>query len=173
MSSPFLGEIRMFGGNFAPYGWAYCDGALIAIAQNEALYTLLGTTYGGDGVNTFALPDLRGRTPVHQGTGQGLSTCVLGQRAGSESVTLSVNQYPAHTHPFSASTDAGSVPGPGGDVLAGSLTIKAYTDGVANVSLNPAALAPSGGGAQAHDNMQPFLCISFIIALNGIFPTQN
>ena len=173
MSDPFVGEIRMFGGNFAPVNWAYCNGALIAISQNEVLYTLIGTTYGGDGVNTFGLPDLRGRTPVHQGTGLGLSTCVLGQLAGSESVTLTPAQYPAHTHAFSASTDVGSVHGPGGDVLAGSATIKAYTDSAPNVSLNPAALAPSGGGAQPHDNMQPFLCISFIICLYGIFPSQN
>lgn len=172
MSSPFIGEIRMFGGNFAPLNWAYCNGALIPISQNDALYVLLGTTYGGDGVNTFALPNLSGRTPVHQGQGLGLSNYVIGQVGGTENVTLNVNQYPAHTHTLLASSDAGTLPGPGNDVLAGSTTMKAYTDLAANVSLNPAALS-SSGGSQPHDNMQPFLCISFIICLFGIFPSQN
>ncbi|MBS0582317.1 MAG: phage tail protein [Proteobacteria bacterium] len=173
MSTPFIGEIRMFAGNFAPAGWAYCNGALISISQNDALFALLGTIYGGDGVNTFALPDLQGRTPVHQGQGPGLSGYVIGERSGVETVTLISNQYPTHTHALGASSGAGTAPGPGNDVLAASASIKAYTDSPPNVGLNAAALPPSNGGSQPHENMQPSLCVSFIISLFGVFPSQN
>jgi len=171
MSNPFIGEIRMFGGNFAPANWAFCNGQLIAISQNDTLFTLIGTTYGGDGVNTFALPNLQGRVPMHQGT-SGAGNHVLGELAGSESVTLTTNQYPAHSHSFTASSGAGALPAPGSNVLAASPTLAAFTTQAPNVSLNPAALTPSGG-SQPHDNMQPFLCVSFIISLFGIFPSQN
>ncbi|MBS0516963.1 MAG: phage tail protein [Proteobacteria bacterium] len=173
MADPFIGEIRLFAGNFAPVGWAYCNGSLQSIAAYEALFTLIGTTYGGDGVSTFALPDLRSRVPIHQGQGLGLGNYVIGQMAGVESVTLTTNQYPAHTHAMLASSDAGSVAGPGNDVLAGSTTIKAYTDSSPNVGLNAAALPPAAGSSQPHNNWQPSLCVSFIISLFGIFPSQN
>ncbi|MBS0590494.1 MAG: phage tail protein [Proteobacteria bacterium] len=172
MADPFVGEIRLFAGNFAPVNWAYCNGALLPIAQYDALFTLLGTTYGGDGQTTFGLPDLQGRVPVHQGQGPGLSPYVLGQKGGVENVTLTTNQYPSHTHGFVASSDAGTAAGPGSDVLAASASIKAYTDALPNVGLNATALPPSGGGLP-HENMQPSLCVNFIISLFGIFPSQN
>jgi microcystin-dependent protein len=165
VSEPFIGEIRMFGGNFAPLGWAFCDGAVIAISQNEALFSLIGTTYGGDGQTTFQLPDLRGRLPVHQG-----SNYVLGQAAGAESVTVTVNQMPQHTHTVSAraSATAGS---PSGAMYGGNTTGTIYS-ATPSAQMN-AAMIGIGGGSQPHSNMMPYGVVSFIIALEGIYPSQS
>jgi microcystin-dependent protein len=169
MSEPFIGEIRMFGGSFAPAGWAFCDGRLIAISQNEALFTLLGTIYGGDGVNTFALPDLRGRIPVHQGPG-----FVLGQLAGSESVTLNINQIASHTHTVAAKSTAVAATAGSNFYGGGPNGAAAYGiyDAAGSVTMNAGMVTP-GGGSQPHENMMPTLTITYIIALQGVFPTQN
>ena len=168
---PFVGEIIMFGGNFAPRGYALCDGQLLAISQNQSLFVLLGTTYGGDGRTTFGLPDLRGRVPLHQGDGPGLTNQTIGSRAGVEGVTLSVNQVPAHSHVLKASTDSADAVDPIGKVLATS-SPAIYKDGTADAALNGAALGASGG-SQPHPNLMPFLSINFCIALVGIFPSRN
>lgn len=164
----------MFGGNFAPTGWAFCDGQLLAISENETLFQLIGTTYGGDGQSTFALPDLRGRLPVHYGQGPGLSSRILGGKGGAESVTLTLNQVPAHTHPLLASTDQASAPEPAGHVPARTnpATIDTYTELGPLVALAPQAVT-STGGSQSHDNLMPYQCVSFIISLFGIFPSQT
>jgi len=172
MSQPFIGEIRMFGGNFAPAGWALCDGQALAISENEALFALIGTTYGGDGLSTFNLPDLRGRGPVHQGTLNGGSTYTLGEMAGVESVTLAVNQIPAHTHSAQGNSVGASSPSPAGGVWAAGAVVAAAPGASANTTMNPNAVGQAGG-SQPHDNMVPFLVINFIIALFGIFPPQN
>jgi microcystin-dependent protein len=172
MSNPFIGEIRMAGFNFAPVGWAYCRGQMLAIAQNDALFALIGTTYGGDGVTTFALPDLRGRLPINQGQGPGLGNYVMGQQAGAETVTLLTTQIPTHSHVVNAASDGTRNADPGGNLL-GSGEADVYThDGANTVSLSANVIAPSGG-TQPHENMQPFLCINFIIALEGVFPSRN
>lgn len=173
MGTPYIGEIRMFGGNFAPAGWAFCAGQLIPISENDTLFNLIGTTYGGDGVSTFGLPDLRGRLPVHQGTGPGLSTYTIGQAFGVESVTLSTQQIPNHTHPLIGATGNGSAPGPGNNFLASSSVVRPY-NGIDPASSPMAASSiTSAGGSQPHENVQPFLCISFIISLYGIYPSPN
>jgi microcystin-dependent protein len=173
MSDCYIGEIRMFGGNFAPVGWAFCDGSLLSIAQYDALFNLIGTTYGGDGQTTFALPDLRGRFPVHQGQGAGLSPRTLGEMAGSESVTLQLTQIPSHNHIPVASTTAGNSNDPGGMYWASSASVPQYLPGdQANTNMNTGAIG-STGGSQPHDNMQPYLVINFIISLEGIYPSQN
>lgn len=179
MTQPYLGEIRMFGGNFAPMGWVMCDGQLMSIAENDALYQLLGTTYGGDGINTFGAPDLRGRVPTHQGSRSG-QTYVIGQMAGSESVTLTPNQLPSHTHPTFAVSVAGSVAVPTtatmiSDQGPAGQKIYAYTPySAANEQIAlTAASTTTAGGNQPHDNMQPYLGVNFILAIAGIFPTQN
>ena len=177
--TPFIGEIRMFGGNFPPVGWAFCNGGLLLISQNEALFALIGTTYGGDGVSTFALPDLRGRVPLHQGALAG-NNYVMGQRAGVESVTLLAANLPPHSHSAYASTAAppatGSginLNGPNAYVPAAPAKPKFYAAaGSPTVSMSSQAIQPSGGN-QPHDNMAPFLAISFIIALEGIYPIQD
>jgi microcystin-dependent protein len=161
----FIGEIRMFAGNFAPQGWLFCAGQVLPIAGNETLFNLIGTTYGGDGQSTFVLPDLRGRVPVHAGAG-----IVLAESAGSESATLTVNQLPSHTHAFSASTATGNQVTPSGNVLASSFNVTPYINDVPTGSMSPTAITPTGG-SQPHTNVQPFLCIDFIIALTGVFPT--
>ena len=170
MSNPFIGEIRMFGGSFAPAGWAFCAGQLLPISENDALFVLLGTTYGGDGQETFALPNLQSRVPLHMGTGSG-GTYVLGEQGGVESVTLTSNQIPVHSHPIVASKDLASAPDPLGNVLAQSRTagIDLYIEGNPNVNLAATTATPIGG-SQPHDNLQPYLAISFIISLFGIFP---
>ena len=168
---PFVGEIIMFGGNFAPRGYALCDGQLLPIAQNQALFSLLGTTYGGDGRTTFALPDLRGRVPVHQGAGPGLAPRPIGDKGGQERVTLSVNQMPAHSHVLKASTKAATATGPGGQVMAQANPV-AYKDGAASTALAPAALGQTGA-SQGHPNLMPYLSINFCIALNGIYPSRQ
>lgn len=168
MSEPYIGEIRMVGFNFAPNGWAFCDGALIAIDQNPTLYDLIGTTYGGDGVTTYALPDLRSRRVVHQGSGY-----VLGQRAGVEAVTLTQSQLPSHSHSAMASSAPGTSTSPQGAVWAsGSGSTRPYVPGGGATAMLP-GIVSSVGGSQPHDNMPPFLTINFIIALYGIFPSQN
>jgi microcystin-dependent protein len=165
MSSPFVGEIRMFGGTFAPAGWAFCSGQLIPISENDTLFNLIGTTYGGDGQSTFQLPDLQGRVPIHQGP-----NFVIGQKAGTESVTLTTQQIPAHSHPALGNTAAGSQAPTNGVWATSGSTI--YSDQAVNTTMNGGALQPSGG-SQPHDNMLPFLVVSFIISLFGIFPSQN
>jgi microcystin-dependent protein len=171
MSQPFIGEIRMFGGNFAPNGWMLCQGQLLAISDNDSLFNLIGTTYGGDGQSTFALPNLQSRLPIHQGT-QGGTTYSLGQSGGVETVTLSTQQIPIHSHPFLASTTQGALASPVNNVLAASNTISLYKVAVPASPLAPQASGPAGG-SQPHDNLQPYLCINFIISLFGIFPSQN
>ncbi|MGD9101677.1 MAG: tail fiber protein [Anaerolineae bacterium] len=171
MSEPFVGEIRMFAGNFAPRGWAFCDGQLLAVSQNDALFSLFGTIYGGDGRTTFGLPDLRGRIPVHQGQGPGLSNRRLGQKGGAERVTLNSNQLPAHSHPLMASSDAASATSPSGSML-GTPGFNAYASAAPADAMNASAIGNAGGG-QGHSNLQPFLCINFIVALVGIYPSRN
>ena len=166
MSEPFIGEIRMFGGNFAPAGWAFCDGSTLPISENDALFTLIGTTYGGDGQETFQLPDLRGRLPLHQS-----GNFALGAKGGVESVTLTLNQTPTHTHAFLATMNTGGTTNPPSNVVAQIPGGSAYIQDSASVVMAP-SLTPVGG-SQPHENCQPFLCISFIISLFGIFPTQN
>jgi len=172
MADPYVGEVRLFAGNFAPNGWALCQGQLVSIAENETLFQLIGTTYGGDGQNTFALPDLRGRVPLHQGTGPGLSTRVIGQLGGAERVTLTAAQLPPHTHALTASSaPAQSAAGPSGNVLAAT-AVNIYGSGPPSVPM--AAVATSAaGGAQPHDNMAPFLVMNYIISLFGVFPSQS
>ena len=167
MAQPYIGEIRMFGGNFAPVGWMFCEGQLLPISENDALFNLIGTTYGGDGQTTFALPDLRGRLPVHQGSGS-----VIGEAGGVEQVTLTAGQIPIHTHPLLASTGPGNVNTPGGNVTGESAAVKIYYADQPSVAMAPQAISPTGG-SQPHSNFQPYLCISFIISLFGIFPSQG
>jgi microcystin-dependent protein len=173
MSQPFVGEIRMFGGTFAPAGWAFCAGQLIAISENDTLFNLIGTTYGGDGQETFGLPDLQGRVPIHMGTNPVTGTTYqIGERSGTESVTLTKAQLPTHAHGFIASTGPATGNTPVGNVVAESTSINVYIEDTPTGALNPAALGPAGG-SQAHENMQPFLVVSFIISLFGIFPSQT
>jgi microcystin-dependent protein len=166
MSEPYVGEIRMVGFNFAPNGWALCNGQLLAISENTTLFTLIGTTYGGDGQNTFGLPNLQGRIPFHQG-----NSFVMGQIAGTETATLVTNQLPAHTHALAASSAAGTQPAPTGGYWAQS-TLAEYSTEAAAHTMAPTAVG-STGGSQPHDNMPPFLVINFVISLFGIFPSQN
>jgi len=172
MSEPFIGEIRMFAGNFAPVGWALCDGQLLPISGNEALFSLLGTTYGGDGQATFGLPDLRGRIPVHMGTGPGLSNRILGERSGAETITLTSGQLPAHSHHFIGTDELANTPNATRAVVAKSTTADVYINEAPSVSLAAAAVSSSGGG-QSHDNLMPSLCVSFIIAMFGVYPPRN
>src|SRR5437868_6438659 len=169
MSSPFVGEIRMFGGNFAPVGWAFCDGALVPISENDTLFNLIGTTYGGDGQSTFALPDLRGRIPLHFGQG-----FTLAETGGVESITLTVSQIPAHSHPLLGSNSIVSSTDPTNNV-GGSITVAAvfaYGTDAPLQGMSPSAVS-STGGSQPHNNFQPYLCVDFIISLFGIFPSQT
>jgi len=173
MSQPFLGEIRMFAGNFAPAGWALCQGQLLSIAQYNALFALLGTTYGGDGVNTFAVPDLRGRVPIHQGQGPGLSPYTIGEVQGAETVTVTNNQLSIHNHVANGSGGTGTTHTPGNSVWAGTAAAKQFVAGTsANGTLNAQSLGTVGNGLP-HDNMLPFLAVTFIIATIGIFPSRN
>lgn len=171
MSEPYVGEIRLFGGSFAPAGWAFCNGALMPISENETLFTLIGTTYGGDGQETFGLPDLQGRLPMHMGTALG-QTMQLGERAGVESVTLTSNQMPSHSHSVIASAAPGFANRPTGMTPGTSPNVDLYADGPASSNLAAGSVVPVGG-SQPHENVQPFLVISFIISLYGVFPTQN
>ncbi len=174
MSSPYIGEIRMFGGNFAPAGWMFCDGQLLPISENSTLFTLIGTTYGGNGTTTFALPNLQGRLPVHMGNNVG-NNFVLAQLGGVESVTLTTNQIPQHSHALMATSNAASTTAPSSSVLPGRTalaTVTPYGSDAPIVATSPAAIS-TVGGSQAHSNMQPYLCINFIISLFGVFPSQN
>jgi microcystin-dependent protein len=175
VSSPFIGEIRMFGGNFAPAGWVFCNGQLMPIAENDALFTLIGTTYGGDGQETFGIPNLQSRVPIHAGTGSDGVTYQLGEMAGSESVTLTTQQIPNHTHPWLASLNPATQSNPAGQVTASNSPINIYRTLVppppmVNMAAN--MIAPVGG-SQPHANLQPYLAISYIMSLFGIFPSQN
>ena len=173
MASPFIGEIRMFGGSFAPAGWMMCQGQLIPISENDALFTLIGTTYGGDGQETFGLPDLQGRVPMHAGQGPGLSqTYQLGEKAGVESVTLTTQQIPIHSHVVSGGEQTGTDSNPENAILATSSVLTPYAAEAPDATMAANAISPVGG-SQPHDNMQPYLCITFIISLFGVFPTQN
>ena len=169
MAQPYVGEIRMFAGNFAPAGWMFCEGQLLPISEYETLFNLIGTTYGGDGQSTFALPDLRGRIPLHQGNG-----FILAETGGAEEITLTVSQIPAHTHPLLATTDVTSVATPQGNVPGGINTpnINAYGSDEPLLAINAASVS-SVGGSQPHTNFQPYLCVDFIISLFGIFPSQT
>ena len=171
MGQPFVGEIRMGGWNFAPNGWAFCNGATVAISQNDVLFNLIGTTYGGDGLNTFNLPNLLGRFPIHQGTDPHGSSYVIGQLSGVEAVTLTTNQMPSHTHLPQADAATGSQSSPGGHYWAGTAA-NAYAAGGTATPINSLAVG-TAGGSQPHDNMPPFLAINFVISLFGIFPSQN
>jgi len=170
--TPFIGEVQWFAGNFAPRGWAFCNGQLLPIAQYSALFSILGTTYGGDGRTTFALPDVRGRVIMHQGSGPGLSTRRLGERSGTETATLNVNQIPSHNHALRASSGAATEVSPTGNVLASPGRTRLYDSGTSNTNMNSSSIANTGGN-QSHNNMQPFNTLSCIIALQGIFPSRN
>jgi microcystin-dependent protein len=167
MAQPYVGEIRIFAGNFPPTGWKFCDGEMLPIAQNETLFQLIGTTYGGDGEETFALPDLRGRAPLHF-----IDPLTIGTTGGVENVTVTVPQTPVHSHPLLATTAAGTSANPQGNVLATSQAVLLYRESSANQPLAPTAVAPVGG-SQPHENMQPFLCLNFIISRFGIFPSAT
>ena len=167
MPEPFIGEIRMFGGNFAPVGWSFCDGQLIPISQNDVLFTIIGTTYGGDGQETFALPNLQSRVPMHVGNG-----FVLGQSGGTESVTLTTQQIPVHNHALLVSTTVGQQTNPSGNVVAQSTQATQFIEDQTNVSLAATVLVPVGG-SQPHENMQPYLTLMFVIALQGIYPSRT
>lgn len=174
MSEPFVGEIRMFAGNFAPRGWAFCDGQLLAVSQNDALFSLLGTIYGGDGRTTFGLPDLRGRIPLHQGTGPGLSSRRLGSKGGAENITLTTNQLASHTHDLNANKAAATTSAPQGKVVAASdgATVGMLYGQPATVNMASNAIVNTGG-SQPHTNLMPTLCLHFIIALFGIYPSRH
>ncbi|MBK9982134.1 MAG: phage tail protein [Saprospiraceae bacterium] len=165
MAQPYVGEIRMFAGNFAPAGWMFCAGQLLPISEYETLFNLIGTTYGGDGQSTFALPDLQGRLPIHQGGG-----FTLAQTGGVESVTLTTNQFPSHTHSFNAYDDIANSPNPGNNLLGKSSQVNMFFGDIPAAPMATGSISPVGG-SQPHDNIMPFLCVSFIISLFGIFPS--
>ncbi len=167
MAQPYVGEIKMFGGNFAPAGWMFCDGQLLPISENETLFQLIGTTYGGDGQSTFALPDLRGRLPIHQGNG-----FIQAETGGAEEITLTANQIPAHSHALQAAAGVASGANPSNLVPGQSPSISLYEADAPDANLNALAILPVGG-SQPHTNFQPYLCVSFIISLFGIFPSPN
>jgi microcystin-dependent protein len=171
MSQPYVGEIRLFAGNFAPAGWMFCEGQLLPISEYDVLFVLIGTIYGGDGQNTFALPDLRGRIPVHQGTSS-QGTFVIGQLSGSESVTLTTQQLPSHSHTLVASSHPGQVADPSNAYVAADRDFPAFDGSLPSVAMATGAVS-SIGNNQPHENMPPFLCLSFIISLFGVFPSQN
>lgn len=174
MSEPFIGEIRMFAGTFAPRGWAFCDGQLLAVSQNDALFSLLGTIYGGDGRTTFGLPDMRGRIPVHAGAGPGLSQRRLGAKDGSEQVSITVNQIPSHSHLSQehATSHKADSSDPAGNIPARSVAITPYASAVPNGNMASSAISHAGE-TRPHTNLMPFLCIHFIIALVGIYPSRT
>ena len=165
--APYVGESRMFGGNFAPAGWQLCEGQLLPISENETLFNLIGTTYGGDGQTTFALPDLRGRIPVHQGNGY-----VLAQTGGAEEITLTVNQIASHSHALIVSQDFASQATPAGNALAQSTLAEVYLQESANTAMRAGSVSPVGG-SQPHTNFMPYACINFIISLYGVFPSPT
>lgn len=166
MAQPYVGEVRMFAGNFAPAGWMFCEGQLLPISEYETLFNLIGTTYGGDGQSTFGLPDLRGRVPIHQGNG-----FVLAETGGAEEITLTVSQIAAHTHAMLASTQLATSSAPAGRALA-QAEVDMYSSDAADRQLSPVAITATGG-SQPHTNFQPYLCVDFIISLFGIFPSPT
>ncbi len=175
MSSPFVAEIRIFGFNFAPTGWALCNGQLLPISQNTALFSLLGTTYGGDGKSTFALPNLRGCVPISWGQGPGLSNYDPGQAGGTDVVSLLQSELPAHTHQARAASSSGNQPGPSGNVWAGApgrTPPPRFQNGPPNSAMSASAIA-NAGGSQPHNNRQPYLGLNFCIALQGVFPPRS
>jgi len=167
MAQPYVGEIRMFAGNFAPAGWMFCEGQLLPISENETLFQLIGTTYGGDGQSTFSLPDLRGRIPIHQGNG-----FILAETGGAETITLTVNQIPVHSHPLLGSAVNGNQVNPSNTLLASSTVVTPYAVETANAQMAVNAVS-AVGGSQPHNNFQPYLCVDFIISLFGIFPSPT
>jgi microcystin-dependent protein len=167
MAQPYVGEIRMFAGNFAPAGWMFCEGQLLPISENETLFQLIGTTYGGDGESTFALPDLRGRIPLHQGNG-----FILAETGGAEEITLTVQQIPAHSHPLLATTSIANDASPSNNIMAQSNTFDPYQSSPPTTAMAPQSIS-STGGSQPHTNFQPYLCVDFIISLFGIFPSPT
>ncbi|MES2796823.1 MAG: tail fiber protein [Bacteroidota bacterium] len=172
MAQPYVGEIRMFGGSFAPAGWAFCNGALMPIAENEVLFQLIGTTYGGDGQETFALPSLSSRIPIHMGTGGDGQTYQIGELLGTESVTLTTQQIPVHSHAAQANNSSAINASPTNSYLARSSTVDMFINANPSDAMSSNAIIGTGG-SQPHDNMQPFLCVSFIISLFGIFPSPT
>ncbi len=172
MSEPFVGEIRMFAGNFAPRGWAFCDGQLLATSQNDALFSLFGTIYGGDGRTTFGLPEMRGRIPIHAGSGPGLSPRRLGLKGGTENVTITTNTLATHKHTFRASSASGTLSDGENNTISNSPSVDLYIEDspVANMASSGSSFI---GGSRSHTNLQPFLCINFIVALVGIYPSRN
>ncbi|HEV7768227.1 MAG TPA: tail fiber protein [Thermoanaerobaculia bacterium] len=173
MAQPFIGEIRMFAGNFAPAGWMFCDGQLIPISQNDTMFVLLGTTYGGDGESTFALPNLQSRVPIHMGNGPGGQTFQLAEAAGVEEVTLSVQQIPNHTHTLIGTSNGALQTSPQGNLFAVSGQVEYAVAGFApEATFNAASISPAGG-SQPHTNLQPYICINYIISLFGLFPSQT
>ncbi|MET7258201.1 phage tail protein [Dyadobacter jiangsuensis] len=172
MGQPYVGEIRLFAGNFAPNGWLFCEGQTLPISENEVLFQLIGTTYGGDGEETFRLPDLQGRLPVHMGTLGGGSTYTIGETGGVEEVTLTTQQIPQHNHAFLANTGAADAASPKNAVLGTSSTVNSFIISTPAQPMAAQALVPIGG-SQPHTNMQPYLCINFIISLFGVFPSQT
>lgn len=174
MAQPYVGEIRMFAGNFAPNGWMFCEGQILPISENEVLFQLIGTTYGGDGQSTFALPDLQGRVPIHMGTGSGLSTYQLGENGGVESVTLTTQQIPIHTHPALCVTSGGSASSDPTNGLWQNSDSLQYSNLPADAFMGASPIMTSPvGGSQPHENQVPFLCVNYIISLFGIFPSQT
>lgn len=167
MAQPYVGEIRMFAGNFAPAGWMFCEGQLLPISEYETLFNLIGTTYGGDGQSTFALPDLRGRLPLHQG-----NSFILAETGGAEEITLTVNQIPAHSHPLLSTTNQAQFPNPANALPATGVVSELYWGDPPEANASPQAVG-SVGGSQPHTNFQPYLCVDFIISLFGIFPSPT
>lgn len=167
MAQPYVGEIRMFAGNFAPAGWMFCEGQLLPISENETLFQLIGTTYGGDGQSTFALPDLRGRIPIHQGNG-----FILAETGGAEEITLTVSQIPAHSHPLLATMTVANDQTPSQNVLAQTGTFDGYQSSPPTAAMAPQSISPVGG-SQPHTNFMPYLCVDFIISLFGLFPSPT
>lgn len=172
MSEPFVGEIIMFGGNFSIRGWALCDGQLLSLNQNQALFSLLGTTYGGDGRTTFGLPDMRGRVPLHQGSGPGLSPRNIGAKIGAEDATISANEMPAHRHGFIASTQPPLNQGPDGALVGQPTNDPIYGPGTPPDTFDASAIGDSGSGNE-HPNLMPTQCVSFLISLSGVYPSRN
>jgi microcystin-dependent protein len=167
MAQPYIGEIRMFAGNFAPAGWMFCEGQLLPISEYETLFNLIGTTYGGDGQSTFALPDLRGRIPIHQGNG-----FILAETGGAEEITLTVSQIPAHTHPMLANSQVATETTPSVNAVPAQPSALIYNNLTPLTNMNPGVIGPVGG-SQPHNNFQPYLCVDFIISLFGIFPSPT
>jgi microcystin-dependent protein len=170
--SPYIGEIRMFAGNFPPVGWMFCEGQLMPISENDALFVVLGTTYGGDGQETFALPNLQSRVPIHQGDGPDGTTYQIGEAAGTEQETLTIQQIPNHSHPYTVSTTSAPQNAPAGAMVGNSASLDLYFEAPATENMSNQAITPAGG-SQPHENTQPFLCINFIISLFGVFPSPT